>query len=187
MNVTGYPRTEIVSKNCRFLQSDRTDQHAVQRLRASIERRQECVELLLNRKKSGEPFWNLLYVTPLYDEKGKLRFFLGGQINCSTVIDTPSAVLRVLAQSSDLGSKAGDVTETLRERGPRPSRSRAFLRSLSFGSASRVSAVQTFSAPGMEDGLLEQLNGTESLREQEMSLYTAYSNVGHHHTARTLV
>ena len=62
MSVTGYTRAEVVPRNCRFLQGNYTDKSATKRLRASIEAREETVELLLNYKKTGEPFWNLLYV-----------------------------------------------------------------------------------------------------------------------------
>lgn len=62
VNVTGYSRTEVVPRNCRFLQGNYTDRTATSRLKASIEAREETVELLLNYKKNGEPFWNLLYV-----------------------------------------------------------------------------------------------------------------------------
>ena len=65
VSVTGYSRSEVVPRNCRFLQGNYTDRTATKRLKASIEAREETVELLLNYKKSGEPFWNLLYVGKL--------------------------------------------------------------------------------------------------------------------------
>jgi len=65
VKVTGYARNEIIPRNCRFLQGRHTDRAAVKRVRDSISQRKESVELLLNHKKNGEPFWNLLY-TSLY-------------------------------------------------------------------------------------------------------------------------
>ncbi len=62
MKVTGYARTDVIPRNCRFLQGKYTDRAAVRRLKMAIENRQESVELLLNYKKNGDPFWNLLYV-----------------------------------------------------------------------------------------------------------------------------
>ncbi len=62
IKVTGYSRSDIIPRNCRFLQGNYTDIAAVKRLKASIDGRQESVELLLNYRKTGEPFWNLLYV-----------------------------------------------------------------------------------------------------------------------------
>lgn len=62
VGVTGYSRSEVLPRNCRFLQGSYTDKSAVRRLKASIDAKEETVELLLNYKKTGEPFWNLLYV-----------------------------------------------------------------------------------------------------------------------------
>lgn len=62
VKVTGYTRPEIIPRNCRFLQGSYTDRQPVQRLKQAIEDRKESVELLLNYKKNGDPFWNLLYV-----------------------------------------------------------------------------------------------------------------------------
>lgn len=62
VSVTGYTRSEVVPRNCRFLQGNYTDKTATKRLKMSIDAREETVELLLNYKKTGEPFWNLLYV-----------------------------------------------------------------------------------------------------------------------------
>lgn len=62
LKVTGYSRKEVIPRNCRFLQGTYTDRDATQRLKASIAASEETVELLLNYRKTGEPFWNLLYV-----------------------------------------------------------------------------------------------------------------------------
>lgn len=61
VKVTGYERNEIIPRNCRFLQSRQTDQESVKRIKMSLDPPIECVELLLNIRKNGEPFWNLLY------------------------------------------------------------------------------------------------------------------------------
>ena len=62
VKVTGYARADVIPRNCRFLQGKYTDRAAVRRLKIAIDHGQESVELLLNYKKSGDPFWNLLYV-----------------------------------------------------------------------------------------------------------------------------
>jgi PAS domain-containing protein len=66
VKVTGYTRTDIIPRNCRFLQGRHTDRHSVKRIKMAIDARQESVELLLNYKKNGEPFWNLLYTSKIY-------------------------------------------------------------------------------------------------------------------------
>ncbi|KAK4890609.1 hypothetical protein LTR28_002583, partial [Elasticomyces elasticus] len=72
VKVTGYSRNEIIPRNCRFRQNRHTDRPSVNRLRDAIYKRKESVELLLNQKKNGEPFWNLLYTAPLLDTAGNV-------------------------------------------------------------------------------------------------------------------
>lgn len=172
VKVTGYSRNEIIPRNCRFLQGAHTDQSAVRRLKYAIDKRQDSVELLLNQKKNGEPFWNLLYMTPLYDGNGKLVFFLGGQINCSTTIHSASDVLRILAQSKDTDEDAAAQVQTLQP--IKPPRARSILSA--FRSNSRASIPQR--APGMENKLLDKLEEMP-LKSQMNTFYTAYSNVSH--------
>lgn len=62
VKVTGYSRPEIIPRNCRFLQGLQTDRPPIERLKQGIADRRESVELILNYKKNGDPFWNLLYV-----------------------------------------------------------------------------------------------------------------------------
>jgi PAS domain len=46
--VTGYPRNQIVGRNCRFLQGPGTTQESVQRVRDGLNSGEGCTELLLN-------------------------------------------------------------------------------------------------------------------------------------------
>ncbi len=165
VKVTGYSRNEIIPRNCRFLQGANTEQASVSRLRDAIAKREESVELLLNQTKEGEPFWNLLYTTPLFDSNGKLVFFLGGQINCSTTIHSTSDVLRILAQSEDKATPA----EEARQQKPKLSKSRRLFRT-----NSRTAMADR--TPGMEDGLLDKLESMP-IQGQFKTFHTAYSNV----------
>jgi hypothetical protein len=60
--VTQYTREEIIPHNCRFLQGELTDRAVVGRIRDGIASGVETCELLVNYRKDGTPFWNLLYV-----------------------------------------------------------------------------------------------------------------------------
>ena len=143
----------------------------MRRLRKKIDKAEESVELLLNYKKNGEPFWNLLYTTPLFDSHGKLVFFLGGQINCSTTIHSTSDVLRILAQSKDPVEGAGSGVAT--PQSPvKPPRTRRVLSAFRNNSSSNVQQR----APGMEGELLNQIEDMP-LKNQINTFYTAYSNV----------
>ena len=172
VKVTGYTRKEIIPRNCRFLQARHTDTSSVRRLKAAIDKREESVELLLNQTKSGEPFWNLLYTTPLFDVRGDLVFFLGGQVNCSTTIHNASEVLHILAQSKDADeaelAKGGIITPPI----VKPPRSRSIFSAFRSNTTPKIQPR----APGMEGSLLDKLEDM-NMRSQMNTFYTAYSNV----------
>ncbi|KAJ3170093.1 hypothetical protein HK101_011389 [Irineochytrium annulatum] len=65
----------------RFLQGPLTSSVCVDRVRHAIENAEETTELLLNYRKEGTPFWNLLFVAPLRKVEWSVRYFLGGQID----------------------------------------------------------------------------------------------------------
>ena len=39
--------------------------------------------IILNYKKNGQPFWNLLHITPVKDQQGNLISFVGVQMDVS--------------------------------------------------------------------------------------------------------
>ncbi len=78
-DITGYPQTEVLGRNCRFLQGERTDQETVAKLREAIENEEPITVELQNYRKDGTPFWNELTVAPVYDGDGALVRYLGTQ------------------------------------------------------------------------------------------------------------
>lgn len=84
--VTGYDSKSIIGRNCRFLQGPRTNPNSIERLRRSLRAGEPCVELLLNYRSDGTPFQNLLTILPLFDQKGELTYYIGGQVNVTGVI-----------------------------------------------------------------------------------------------------
>ncbi|KAK0129223.1 hypothetical protein ONS95_001158 [Cadophora gregata] len=184
--VTGYSRKDIIPRNCRFLQGDLTDRNATSRLRKSIHECEETVELLLNYRKNGDPFWNLLYVAPLLNEKGEVCFFLGGQINCSTTIHSCNDILRVLSINDDELDKLDEIgpgkpkTPSVRSRdgNSRGSKPRSnFFKSWRKYNASGLPAatkVKVRDEAGMESKLINCV-GRLTFRTQVEAFYTAYS------------
>lgn len=170
--VTGYSHKEIIPRNCRFLQSQRTDRSAVSRLRDAIDKREEFVELLLNEKKNGDPFWNLLYTTPLFNAHGNVVFFLGGQINCSTTIHNASDIMRIFSSSSDTDDAPPNSMVLPTTSQSQPAGGSRLM------SAFRSSSKPTVQVhpPGMEQATLEKMEKT-NLEKQMHVFYTAYSRV----------
>ncbi len=77
--LTGYEMSEIVGRNCRFLQGAKTDTKQVARIREAIVTEDIAVVELLNYRKDGSAFWNALHLGPIYDEDGRLTYFFGSQ------------------------------------------------------------------------------------------------------------
>lgn len=84
---TQYGRDYTIGRNCRFLQGPKTDGQCVARLRAALKAGQEFSETLLNYRRDGSPFMNLLMVAPLYDNRGTVRYFIGAQVDISSLIE----------------------------------------------------------------------------------------------------
>ncbi|KAL6011146.1 Phototropin-1 [Asimina triloba] len=81
--MTGYVDKEVIGRNCRFLQGADTDPADVARIREALETGTNYCGRLLNYKKDGTPFWNLLTITPIKDENGKVLKFIGMQVEVS--------------------------------------------------------------------------------------------------------
>lgn len=76
---TGYAPSEVVGRNCRFLQGRDTDPHAVEAIRQALRAQTVFAIDILNYRKDGTPFMNRLRIRPIFDPQGALRFFVGVQ------------------------------------------------------------------------------------------------------------
>lgn len=77
--MTGYGPTEIIGRNCRFLQGADRDQPGRRVLRESIARGEPVDVTLRNYRKNGDIFLNRLNVRSLRCPKGKVMYYLGVQ------------------------------------------------------------------------------------------------------------
>ena len=68
--ITGYAASEILGKNCRFLQANDQNQPELDTLRAALRENRECVVTLRNYRKDGTLFWNNLRIAPIFDRVG---------------------------------------------------------------------------------------------------------------------
>lgn len=103
-NMTGYTSKEVVGRNwfdphththkqinpiiqliincvcSRFLQGSGTDPHEIDKIRQALANGSNYCGRILNYKKDGTPFWNLLTIAPIKDEDGRLLKFIGSAI-----------------------------------------------------------------------------------------------------------
>ncbi len=79
--LAGYPREEIVGRNCRFLQGPETDPETVAQIRAAVKNREPVRLDILNYRKTGQTFWNRLLMAPVWDAAGELAYFFASQVD----------------------------------------------------------------------------------------------------------
>ena len=73
---------------------------------------EELCETILNYRRDGTPFMNLLMIAPMYDNKGEVRYFLGAQIDISPFIEGGKGMdsfAQLLAQDRSDGPFGGDA------------------------------------------------------------------------------
>ena len=86
-NLSGYDADEIVGQNCRFLQKDLREQEARFRMRRfitgeSTKRQLRCS--LVNFRRDGTPFVNLVYLSQIAAEDGRTRYIFASQFDATT-------------------------------------------------------------------------------------------------------
>lgn len=93
--LTGYSQTEIIGHNCRFLQATDTEQDSIKEIKRSIDNRTELTTTLRNYKKDGTLFYNRLKIKPLFDNKGKIMYFLGLQYDVTYQVNAENEINRL--------------------------------------------------------------------------------------------
>ena len=79
--LTGYARSEILGRNCRFLQGPETDPQTVRRIHDAVAAVQPIEIDIRNHRRDGQPFWNRLLLAPVFDADGKLAYFFASQVD----------------------------------------------------------------------------------------------------------
>ncbi|GAB4852985.1 Phototropin-2 [Ancistrocladus abbreviatus] len=120
--MTGYSSREVIGRNCRFLQGPETDQNEVAKIRNAVKNGKSYCGRLLNYKKDGTPFWNLLTVSPIKDDHGRTIKFIGMQVEVSKYTEgindkalrpngLPKSLIRYDARQKD--KALGSITEVV--------------------------------------------------------------------------
>lgn len=115
LSMCGYARDEIIGRNCRFLQGNLENRTARAEIRACLEERTSTQIVLLNRKKNGEVFRNLLFLETLSERDGTVAYYLGSQFELNDTV-TERAIDRHLREIDDAVSSTLSSFVTLRSK-----------------------------------------------------------------------
>jgi PAS domain S-box-containing protein len=107
-NLTGYSQEDIIGFNCRFLQGEDREQEARYQLADAIQNHKPIEVTLRNYRKNGELFFNRLKITPLFNRKGQVVYYLGVQYDVTFQENAKSEIKELTRLLNDTLSPGAD-------------------------------------------------------------------------------
>ena len=77
LEITGYDYREVIGQNPRILQSGRHDRKFYKELYDTVLSGKNFYGEMLNKKKSGELYWEKAVISPVFDKKGDIINYIG--------------------------------------------------------------------------------------------------------------
>ncbi|WP_278393588.1 PAS domain-containing protein [Sphingobium yanoikuyae] len=113
-DLTGYATSEIVGRNCRFLQGESRNEDAREKIHSFLaeDRIANVRTPIVNFRKDGSPFVNLLYMSKLRTQSGEVRYIFASQFDVSR---TQADLLE--EYDADLGRALNHISPVLAESG----------------------------------------------------------------------
>jgi PAS domain S-box-containing protein len=116
--LTGYTQADLVGRNCRLLQGEADDKEARARLRAFLrdDTMPNVRTPILNFRKDGTPFVNLLYMSRLRGAGGQTRFIFASQFDVSRaqperLTEYDRTLDHTLTRLSPIAAESGIIVE----------------------------------------------------------------------------
>lgn len=106
--LTGYSQQDIVGRNCRFLQGPDTDQPEKYKITEAMKHQQPVEVTLRNYRKDGELFFNHLKITPLFDRKGRVIYYLGVQYDVTYRVNADNEIRELTSLLDSLSADSAD-------------------------------------------------------------------------------
>lgn len=95
--LTGYSQSEIIGHNCRFLQGEDREQSARFEIAEAIKNHEVIEVTLRNYRKDGTLFHNRLKITPLFDKKQRVIYYLGVQYDITEHVNSSNQIKELTA------------------------------------------------------------------------------------------
>ncbi|ODQ56329.1 hypothetical protein SAICODRAFT_106826 [Saitoella complicata NRRL Y-17804] len=116
--LTGYSLREIIGRNCRFLQSptgrvksgtrrEYTDNEAIRYMKENMLAGKECQVTLVNYRKGGQPFLNMVTIIPITWDSDAVAYFVGFQTSLEEISSSGSRSGGMQMQQQRLGMGSG--------------------------------------------------------------------------------
>ena len=102
--MTGYLPSEVVGRNCRFLQGPGTEADQVTLLREELAAGRDVTAVMLNYRKDGTAFCNQVSISPVRDATGTITHFFGVQTDVTDRVEADRA--RVFALAGERAARA---------------------------------------------------------------------------------
>ena len=96
--LTGYSQKDIIGKNCRFLQGPDREQIERYQIAEAMKNKVPIEVTLRNYRKDGELFYNHLKITPLFDRKGQVIYYLGVQYDITYKVKAKNEIDELTAK-----------------------------------------------------------------------------------------
>jgi PAS domain S-box-containing protein len=111
--ITGYEASEVIGKNCRFLQGTDVFQPEKDILRNAIVKGEACSVVIRNYRKDGSLFWNELNISPIFDEMDKLTHFVGIQTDITSRKEAEKELRRQMRLTVLLNRITDEIRQSL--------------------------------------------------------------------------
>ena len=101
-DLTGYDESEVVGRNCRFLQGEDTEAEPVAEMRRALETGEETTIELRNYRKNGTEFWNQVRLAPIEDDDGEVTHYVGFQEDVTERVERETELERQISLTESL-------------------------------------------------------------------------------------
>lgn len=107
--MTGYEPTDVLGRNCRFLQGENTCEEALRTIRQTMAAQQELTVRLINYRKDGSAFWNRLSLVPVFSIEGELTHYVGIQSDVTRLVWSEHQAIQLQSMKTTIRGVSGLV------------------------------------------------------------------------------